>query len=191
MSTKLEPEISPLLSRVLAAQFYVAKNLTRAPAKTVRFIMDNRDYFPSINDDVLEKIKEEQKLTDDDISKEKAVVFADINLERNLEKEKKKETDKYMKTRSVNSSNRDYGRSSNIATNYPMHNEPNFYKTNHEKDIEENESQNIDNLKESLKESMKSLPKTEFPDMEKLFEKFAHFNVNLKEEEFTGSVKFS
>ena len=196
--SNLEPEIDPVLSRVIAAQFYVAKNLPRDPAVAVRFITDNRNYFPSINDETLEKIKKENKLTEQDISKQKSVVFADINLERDLEEKKKKETEKYMKNRPVDSANRDYGRSSNIATDYPMHNEPNFYKTNYEKSLEEKKSEifkeslipELEQLKEESKKHSKEPVNevTKFPEMEKMF---AHFNVNLKEEEFTGSVKLS
>lgn len=183
--SNLEPEIDPVLSRVLAAQFYVSKNLSRDPALAVRFISDNRNYFPSINDETLEKIKVENNLTDENISKQKSIVFADINLEKNLEEKKKKETNNYMKNRPIDSENRDYGRSSNFATDYPMQNEANFYETNYEKSLTE-----LKRMKEELKHksSRVSEPKTIYPEMEKMF---AHFNVNLKKEEFTGSVRLN
>lgn len=74
----------PRTARVLAAQFYVAKNLQRAPLHSISFIRNNRNYFPSITNETIEKIMKEHNITEEDLSKIKEVKFADINFEKNL-----------------------------------------------------------------------------------------------------------
>ena len=71
----------PKTIRAIAAQLYVAKGLSRKPAKMIKFIRNNRDYFPSIDDKQLEAIMKEHNLTEDDITNEELVKFADLDLE--------------------------------------------------------------------------------------------------------------
>ncbi len=43
-------------SRIIAAQLIVAKGLVKEPLKTIKFITQNRKYFPSINDSSLQML---------------------------------------------------------------------------------------------------------------------------------------
>jgi uncharacterized secreted protein with C-terminal beta-propeller domain len=74
-------------ARVIASQLYVCKGLKRNPAKMIKFIQTNRDYFPNFSDEHLILIKQEHNLTDDDINKQEDVQFADIKAEEKFEKE--------------------------------------------------------------------------------------------------------
>ncbi len=74
-------------ARVIAAQLYVAKGLKRNPSKMIKFMKINREYFPNISDEMLYEIQKEHKLTDEDIDKQTNVEFAELQAERNFEKE--------------------------------------------------------------------------------------------------------
>jgi hypothetical protein len=87
-------------ARVIAAQLYVAKGLKRNPAKMIKFIRTNRDYFPNISDQMLADMQKEHNLTDEQINQQENVAFADIQAERKFEKElleKAKKIDKLRK----------------------------------------------------------------------------------------------
>ena len=49
--------MDPRLSQVLIAQFYVSKNLKKRPAHAIKFLIINREYFPTINNETIEQIK--------------------------------------------------------------------------------------------------------------------------------------
>ena len=55
--------MDPRLSQVLIAQFYVSKNLKKNPASAIKFIINNREYFPNINEQTLEQIQKEHNIT--------------------------------------------------------------------------------------------------------------------------------
>jgi Arc/MetJ family transcription regulator len=74
-------------ARVIAAQLYVAKGLKRNPAKMIKFMKINREYFPNISDEMLTLIQKEHNLTDDEIDKQTNVEFADLHAEREFEKD--------------------------------------------------------------------------------------------------------
>ena len=97
-------------ARVIASQFYAAKNLKRNPAKTIKFIISNKDYFPGVNEKWLELVKKEHNLTDDDINNEKEVIFADINAEEIEEAEKKAKAKIIQCQRIKEKEKRDYGK---------------------------------------------------------------------------------
>jgi len=72
-------------ARVIAAQLYVAKGLKRNPAKMIKFIKDNKEYFPNISDEMLRQIQKEHNITSDEINSHTNVEFADLNAERHFE----------------------------------------------------------------------------------------------------------
>lgn len=80
-STKQKTFENPKTIRAIAAQLYVAKGLSRKPAKMIKFIRNNRDYFPSISESNIKALMVEHNLTEDDISNEEVVKFADLDLE--------------------------------------------------------------------------------------------------------------
>lgn len=86
-------------ARVISAQLYVAKGFKRNPAKMIKFIKMNREYFPDITDKVLEQIKLEHQLNDSDIDSQESVEFADLNAENEYEKELLKKAEEYEKMR--------------------------------------------------------------------------------------------
>jgi len=96
-------------ARVIVAQLYVAKRLNVIPIKTIKFIMNNRDYFPDITDDKLNKLKQEKNVSDEDIEKEPDVVFADIQAEGKFENEILEKAKKIDEIRKQEKSKRDYG----------------------------------------------------------------------------------
>ena len=99
----------PRTTRVLAAQYYVAKNLDKKPAKIIRFIKDNRRYFPSISDETLQKVMEENDVTEEDIQNQKETKWADINLERKETDDLKCKAKEINKNRKKDHSKRDFG----------------------------------------------------------------------------------
>lgn len=74
-------------ARIIAAQLYVAKGLQRNPAKMIKFMRINRDYFPNVSEEMLSQIQKEHKLSDEDIAKQPDIEFADIQAEKKFEKE--------------------------------------------------------------------------------------------------------
>lgn len=65
--------------RIITANLYVARKLDVNPTKVIKFILNNREYFPTITDKDIEGIIEERKLSWDEINSHPDVVFADIN----------------------------------------------------------------------------------------------------------------
>ena len=57
--------MDPRLSRIIIANFYVSKNLKTNPALAIKFILENREYFPKINNKTIELIKKEHNITDE------------------------------------------------------------------------------------------------------------------------------
>ena len=74
-------------ARIIAAQLYVAKGIQRNPAKMIKFMRINKDYFPNISEEMLSQMQKEHNLSDEDISKQPDIEFADIQAERKFEKE--------------------------------------------------------------------------------------------------------
>jgi hypothetical protein len=74
-------------ARVIAAQLYVAKGLKRNPAKMIKFMKINKEYFPNISEEMLLAMQKEHNLTDDDINKQDNVEFADLRAEKKFEKD--------------------------------------------------------------------------------------------------------
>ncbi len=88
-------------ARTIAAQLYVAKRLNKVPAKMIKFILVNKEYFPDITDNMIIQIKKEHGLTDEEIDKQENIEFANINAEEIFEKElleKAQKIDKIRKT---------------------------------------------------------------------------------------------
>lgn len=83
----MQTAVNPKLARVIASQLYVARNLQKKPAKTLQFIMKNREYFPHVTDDWIVKIKKELHITDDDIKREHSGTFAGLDAEIIQERE--------------------------------------------------------------------------------------------------------
>lgn len=88
-------------ARIIASQLYVAKNLAKTPAKIIKFIKTNKDYFPSITPQILKQIQEEHGLTDEQIENETAMTFADIQAERKFEAGLKEKAEKINELRKV------------------------------------------------------------------------------------------
>jgi hypothetical protein len=86
-------------ARVIASQLYVAKGLKRNPAKMIKFMKDNKEYFPNITDQMLEDIKKEHNLTDEDINKYDTVEFTDLKAEDKFEDELLKKAEEIEKIR--------------------------------------------------------------------------------------------
>jgi len=53
----------------IAAQLYLAKGLKKNPARMIKFIMSNREYYPNISDEMLGQIKNEHGIKDEDLEK--------------------------------------------------------------------------------------------------------------------------
>lgn len=86
-------------ARVIAAQLYVSKGLKRNPPKMIKFIILNRDYFPGITDEMIEQLKLENNVTNEDLAVHDSVQFADIHTETEYEKELIKRAEEYEKMR--------------------------------------------------------------------------------------------
>jgi len=73
-------------SQIIIANFFVSKNLKTRPAHAIKFIMINKEYFPTINTQLLEQIMKEHNITQEmldlitDIQKLESI---DNNLEQN------------------------------------------------------------------------------------------------------------
>ena len=97
-------------ARILAAHFFVAKNLKKNTAKTVKFIQTNRDYFPNITDECLNDIIKENGVTKEELEQSKVRKFAGINTEKEAF-EKQDEGDKDIhKKRPYDYDKRDHGK---------------------------------------------------------------------------------
>jgi len=97
------------LSRVIIAQFYVAKGLEKNPAKIIKFIMDNKNYFPHADNELINKIKLEYNLTDEDIEKEQSLIFTDLKTEEIHEAELKAKANKIKIIREEEAKRRNFG----------------------------------------------------------------------------------
>jgi hypothetical protein len=95
--------------RVIAANLYVARRLNVQPAKMIKFIMCNREYFPDITQEMLDSIKKEKNITEEEISVEPEVQFADIHAEEKYEKDLMEKAEKIDKLRKEERSKRDFG----------------------------------------------------------------------------------
>lgn len=100
--------INSRTARIIAAQFYVAKGLRRNPAQTIKFILNNRDYFPTITDYIIEQVKKENNLSDEDIDKQQDIKFADIDAEHKKEQEEKRIAKEIHENRKNDNANRNY-----------------------------------------------------------------------------------
>ena len=60
------------------AHFFVAKGISKNPAKIIKFMIDNVNYFPGVNFDDLKK---NLNVTDEDIEKEKTILLESLNSE--------------------------------------------------------------------------------------------------------------
>ncbi len=116
-------------ARIIAANLYIAKRLNVQPAKMIKFILCNREYFPDITDEKLEAIKKEKNITDENIDSEPEVKFAEIHTEDKFEQELMEKAAKIDKIRKEERSKRDFGHGiksrheSNKPTN--LYNSPN------------------------------------------------------------------
>jgi hypothetical protein len=66
-------------TRIIIAQLYVARKLNVSPDKVIKFILSNREYFPYVNDDIIELIIKEKGLSWDIINQLPEIHFADID----------------------------------------------------------------------------------------------------------------
>jgi uncharacterized secreted protein with C-terminal beta-propeller domain len=73
----------PKVIRCISAQLYVSKNITKNPAKVIRFIRDNSDYFPDPTiKSLVERIIKEKNISEEEIKKCKEIKFADLHFEK-------------------------------------------------------------------------------------------------------------
>jgi len=56
------------LSKTLVSYYYVSKNLKTHPEKAIKYIMINREMFKNISDEILEKLKEESGVSEEDLN---------------------------------------------------------------------------------------------------------------------------
>ncbi len=64
-------------TRIIAAQLIVAKGLKKEPLKTIKFITQNRKYFPSISDSSLELLISNHGFSQEDLDKCTSVTIAE------------------------------------------------------------------------------------------------------------------
>jgi ABC-type Fe3+/spermidine/putrescine transport system ATPase subunit len=101
--------IQTKMARAIAAQFYVSKGLHKNPAKMIKFIRSNTEYFPHANSEWINQIMKETNITEEDISKEPDIVFADLHTEEIQEAELKAKANKLKILRATELKKRDYG----------------------------------------------------------------------------------
>lgn len=85
--------------RAIAAHLYVAKGLKRNPAKMIKFIKTNKEYFPNISDHMLIEMQKENGITDEDIKNQPNVEFSSLKTEEIFEKELHEKAEKIDKLR--------------------------------------------------------------------------------------------
>jgi len=86
-------------ARVIAAQLYVAKGLKKNPAKMIKFIKCNKEYFPNISAEMLVQIQKEHNISDEEINNTPEVQFADLQAESRFEKDLMEKAEKIEKLR--------------------------------------------------------------------------------------------
>lgn len=64
----------------IGVHLYVVHGMKKNPAKTLKFIMENKKYFPDIDLDTIKKVMKENGITDEDIEKEESVNMDDLTL---------------------------------------------------------------------------------------------------------------
>jgi hypothetical protein len=108
-------------ARIIAANLYIARRLNVQPARMIKFIICNREYFPDITDEIINSIKKEKNITDDDIAKESEVKFAEIHAESKFEDDLMQKAEKIDKIRKEERTKRDYGHGikNRMETNTP------------------------------------------------------------------------
>ena len=95
----MDSKFNTKAARVIAAQLYVAKGLKRNPAKMIKFIKCNREYFPNISSEMLVQIQKEHNLSNEEIDNHPDVQFADLQAESRFEKELLEKAEKLEKIR--------------------------------------------------------------------------------------------
>lgn len=65
--------------RIITANLFVARKMSTNPTKVVKFILNNRAYFPTITDSDINTVIKEKGLSWDIINSHPDVIFADIN----------------------------------------------------------------------------------------------------------------
>lgn len=95
----MDSKFNTKAARVIAAQLYVAKGLKRNPAKMIKFIKCNREYFPNISEEMLSQIQKEHNISDDEINRHAEVQFADLQAESKFEKDLLEKAEKIEKIR--------------------------------------------------------------------------------------------
>ena len=65
--------------RIITANLYAARKLHTHPSKVIKFIVNNRTYFPTLSDNDIEAVIKEKGLSWDEINNHPDVVFADID----------------------------------------------------------------------------------------------------------------
>lgn len=109
-------------SRAVAAQYYVAQGIRRNPAKAIKFIRENKEYFPMATPEWIKLVMKEQKVTNEDIEKENSLIFADLKVEERAEAEKKARAEKINIMRKSDHKKRNFGhgiKSSNDGDDTP------------------------------------------------------------------------
>jgi len=74
-------------ARVIAAQLYVAKGIKRNPAKMIKFMKTNKEYFPNISDEMLYEMQKEHNITNEEVDKQINIEFADLQAEKKFEQD--------------------------------------------------------------------------------------------------------
>jgi len=103
------PAIQTKMARAISAQFYVARGLSKNPAKTIKFIRKNSEYFPHANEQWINQIMLETGVTEEDISRESEIVFADLHAEEIQNSELKAKANKLKILRVAELKKRNYG----------------------------------------------------------------------------------
>lgn len=82
-----DSKFSTKAARVIASQLYVAKGLQKNPARCIKFMKSNKEYFANISQDTLKQLQEEYNLSDTDIEDQPEVKFADLCAEDKFEED--------------------------------------------------------------------------------------------------------
>jgi hypothetical protein len=68
------------ISTIIVSQFFVAKTLKTEPARAIKFVKVNREYFPEITDSWLEQIMKEHNISPEQLE---AVEVEKLNKQSN------------------------------------------------------------------------------------------------------------
>lgn len=67
--------------QLIAAQLFVAKQINKQPRKVIKFLQENEKIFPNIDTRLVNSLKKEHGITDEDIKNEPTVNLEELSKE--------------------------------------------------------------------------------------------------------------